>query len=165
MNPIYAFTHLIVALSTWLTPMPSHAEGILLLYGSQRLVELNAEYRGYDLTPYRDRCGLSTISPSDLGKIVWIKTGSGWYGPCPAVDVAATRDFYKIVYETQEVAELARPQMEMFGKLVTWGEVFVGNCPDDSVPSQLYRPPLELVKPYREPSMWPYPAQQIPSGC
>src|SRR3990167_5316997 len=161
---------MLVTIAVWLMPSPQHAEGLLVRYGPQWLVEAVAEYRGYDLSPYPDRCGLSLISPSDLGKIVWVRQLDGsWYGPCLAMDVAARKDFAWIVYYAQEVAEVPNSISEKMGFANgQWGEVYIGDCPpsSDSVP-QVYRPPYELDKDPNSvtPSMWPYPAQQYPVNC
>lgn len=163
----------LVAVSTWLTASPQHAEGLLVYYGSDRLARSNAEYRGYDITLYKDNCGLSVISPSDLGKIVWVKIYTGesyyWYGPCLGVDVAARRDFHRIVYRNQEVAEISRTLRDKLnfthGK---WGEIYIGLCPPlpgQSIPRR-YIPPLhfdysgEMRNPYIR-----WPKQQSPASC
>lgn len=159
---------LIVALSTWLTPMPQHAQGLFVYYGSQRLIEANAAYHGYDLSPYRDRCGVSIISPDDLGRVVWLRIGNEWYGPCLGVDVASMRDFYNIVYRNGEVAELAEPQRSHFGfGSSAPSEIFVGECPPDSESQPLpYFPQLNFAPAGTiEPAMYPYPAQEWPGEC
>ncbi len=159
---------IIVSIATWLTPMPAHAQGLLVVYGSQQLVEANAAFHGYDLSPYRDRCGLSAISPADLGRVMWIRTGGDWYGPCLAVDVAAIRDFYNVVYVNGEIAEIGRLQSDLFGfRYSAFGEVAVSLCPPalSSAP-QWYSPPLREAAPGQiEPSMWPYPPQEFPTDC
>ena len=141
--------NLLVALSVWLTAMPSHVKGNFVYYGPQYLIEANAEYRGYDLSFYRDRCGLSAISPADLGKIVWIKMSDGsFYGPCLFVDVGAWQDFYTLVY-------------------IRDGELSVSLCPPGkrSRP-EVYQPPLEWSNgPVYSVSNYPYPKQQMPMEC
>jgi len=159
-----------VSVETWLMPSPAHAEGLLVRYGPQWLVESVAEYRGYDLSPYPDRCGLSLISPSDLGKIVWVRQADGThYGPCLAVDVAARQHFAWIVYNNREVAEVPNHISTMMGfKNGQWGEIYIGVCPPpaDSIPAY-YQPPLVLDPDPQSitPSMWPYPEQQLPGEC
>ncbi len=136
---------LLVALSVWLTAMPSHVVGNFVYYGPQYLIEANARYRGYDLSFYRDRCGMSAISPADLGKIVWIRIGSSWYGPCLFVDVGAWQDFYTLVYINHEIAELGEVQRAMLDFVsIREGELSVSLCPPrrQSRP-QAYQPPLE----------------------
>lgn len=161
---------LTVSIATWLWPMPAHAEGLLVRYGPQWLVESVADYRGYDLFPYPDRCGLSLISPSDLGKTVWIKQADGsWYGPCLAVDVAAREHFAWIVYNNWEVAEVPNSVSDRMGFTHgQWGEIFVGACPppEGSSPGYYQPPRAWEADPQRvTPSMWPYPAQMWPIPC
>ena len=157
----------VVALSTW----PTHASGRFVRYGSQRLVQANADWHGYTLTPYREHCGVSALSPADLGKIVWLRTNTHpeWYGPCLTVDVAARHDFAWIVYYAEEVAELADPQLQHLGLDKTgWGEVYVGRCPPEggSV-ARPYQPPLVVDerRPIIAYSNYPYPTQQWPVDC
>ena len=160
---------IIVALSTWLAPHPAHMQGRFVYYGSQRLIEANASYRGYDLSHYPERCGLSAIGPDGLGKIYWIRVPGGkWHGPCLAVDVVAQRDFYLSVYDRQEIAELGAVQREWLGfRATTWGEVHIGLCPpDESSTAQWYAPDMKIQRAYRpEPALWPFPAQQMPVNC
>lgn len=160
----------LVSVMTWLTPAPAHAEGLLVRYGPQWLVEQVATYREYDLSPYPERCGLSVMSPSDLGKTVWVKQADGtWFGPCLAMDVADRKNFARYVYDYGEVAELPNLLTERMGFCCgQWGEISISSCPPfpDSLPDR-YIPPLK--RDYNPnsitPSMWPYPAQQFPQAC
>lgn len=160
----------IIALSTWLTPMPQHAYGRIVYYGPDYMAQANADYRGYDLSDMRDECGLSVISPSDLGKLVWVKLPSGlWYGPCLAVDVAARGDFDNIVYVNHEVAEVTFTLAELLGVhygASQWGTVWIGQCPPrypSSAPLE-YQPP-RLYDNIPSPLFWPYPTQMKVIDC
>jgi len=164
------FLSLLVTVAVWLTPSPAHAEGLLVRYGPQWLVESVAEYRGYDLTPYPDRCGLSLISPSDLGKIVWVRQADEtWYGPCLAVDVAAREHFAQIVYAYWEVAEVPNHITAMMGFCCgQMGEIFIGVCPPGAdSQAAWYQPPRRFDSDPQSvtPNMWPYPEQQLPETC
>ena len=165
---------LIITVSTWLTPMPQHAAGKIGYYGPQYLAEANADFHGYDLAPYIDRCGLAVMSPADLGKIVWLRAGdSEWYGPCLGVDVAQRVHFYDYVTRIGELVEVPQSVREHFGfEWVVTGEVWVGACP----PGRVTQPEsyAELVTqtatwdhaPFeRTPSFAPYPPQQWPEDC
>ncbi len=160
----------IVTLASWTTPMPQHAVGKLVWYGSQNLVEANAEYRGYDLTGYKDRCGVATMSPTDLGKVMWLRapTRTGWYGPCLAVDVAARIHFARAVYYVNEIVEVSTKVRDLYGfENGIWGEVYVGACPPPLLmlrDAELYSPPLErdIYRPEQRYSFYPYPAQELP---
>lgn len=160
----------VITIARWLTPVPEHASGRLVVYGNQPLIEANAHFRGYDLAPYRERCGVSALSPADLGKIYWLRPADSavWYGPCLAVDVSKRTDFYGYVTELEEVAEIPRWLAERWGaEFSLRGEVFVGACPPgpESQPLPYTLPPLELTHRYPHPSFYPYPAQQRPTPC
>lgn len=160
---------LCVALSTWLAPQPAHLIGRAVAYGSQALIEANARFHGYDLSPYPQRCGVSAISPNGLGKIYWLRSSGGtWLGPCLAVDVAGRDDFYHIVFEVHEDVEVADPQRELLGfKNGLWLEVAVSACPPaESDLAEPFAPPLAWDT-TGEPrlSLYPYPPQQLPSPC
>jgi hypothetical protein len=94
----------VITAATWMTPMPQHAEGWLVLYGSEHLAYANAEYRSYNLDNYA--CGLAVMGPADLGRVVWVRAGGSWFGPCLAVDTSARKDFYANVFVRHEVAEV-----------------------------------------------------------
>lgn len=160
----------VITIALWLTPVPAHAEGRLVVYGNQNLIEANAQFRGYDLAPYRERCGVSALSPADLGKIYWLRPSSDspWYGPCLAVDVAKRTDFYTYVTELKEVAEIPRWLATRWGaEFSLRGEVAVSLCPPQyhSQARPYVLPPLELTNLHPHPSFYPYPPQQLPEPC
>lgn len=169
---------IVVTLATWLTPMPIYAQGKLVWYGNQRLVEANAEYRGYDLSFYKERCGVAVMSPTDLGKIVWIRPRpvegeplGPWYGPCLSVDVAARAHFARTIGFMREIAEVSTIIKEEFGfEYGVWGQIYVGQCPSPTL--DLLRPDdydPELVEDKYNAhiaySLYPYPEQEIPIDC
>lgn len=152
---------LLLSLTTWMTPSPVHAKGLIVNYGNQHTVEVNAQYHGYDLSPYKMRCAGSAISPADLGKTFYVKLPNGdWYGACLFIDVGARHDF-----ETQisidEIAELPDWMMSMFGVYHSvYSEVYIGSCPTWSSTSQRFKP---LITYSREAHPYiPYPKQQLP---
>lgn len=156
----------------WLTPLPQHAQGKLVYYSEQWLFESVAEFRGYDLSPYHERCGIAAMSPADLGRIAWVRVdGQPWYGPCLVVDVADRAHFARAVYYIGEVAEVSGRVRELFGfRSGADGYVWIGACPpalDALPPAETYFPPLEIdtLEPERQYSMWPYPPQELPTGC
>lgn len=157
----------LVSLATWLTPAPAHARGLVLLYGPDWLAEANARYRGYTLEPYWRECGLSVISPADLGKIVWVRVPFGqWFGPCLGVDTAARGDFYHIVYENREVAEVTQTLQKLMGfQFGMQAEIFIGPCPPQwSHAAHSYIPPLSFSN-ERRLIFKQWPAQQLPVDC
>lgn len=160
---------LFVSIMTWLTASPAHSEGLLVYYGPQYMAEANAEYRGWTLDPYYERCGLSVMSPSDIGKVVWVKLLNGeWYGPCLSVDVSARKDFYTNVYVKQEVAEVTdrlRDLLRFEHGSSGWGEIYIGQCPPHpkSTPD-LYSPPLTVSTDERSYAI-KLPKQELPGYC
>lgn len=167
------FLNCLLSLALWAQAPPAYSEGLLVVYGGNLLIESNALYHGYDLGPYPDRCGLSGISPSSLGKIAWVRLdGSDWVGPCLVVDAVAQVDAYASIYERHEVAEVSRDTAAALGfEYGQWGYVFWGSCPPpaDSLhySAMPYAPELT---PYQEPytgprSFAPYANQQMPVSC
>lgn len=161
----------VVALSVWMTPMPKHSQGWLVLYGNERLSIANAVYRGYDITDYA--CGLAVMSPSDLGKTVWVKApGADWFGPCLAVDTSGRADFFANVYHRGEIAEVdIRAAEELGFRYGVQGEAYVGICPpkfDISTP-EYYEPQVSIDYFTQDVSYlsayWPYPKQQELVDC
>lgn len=151
---------------------PRHAKGLFVYYGPQHLIEANAAWHHYDLSPFHNRCGVSALSPADLGKVVWLRStevDTGWYGPCLTIDVGAQHDFFRQVFQTQEIAEVPESLRDLFQfrhGSSGWGEIYFGQCPPpaDSVP-QYYRPPLtKVLWTGRDPRV-EQPAQEWPGGC
>lgn len=148
--------------------MPQHSVGLLVNYGDQSYIEGNAEYRGYDLSHYPRRCGVASVTPSLLGKIVWVRTEhTQWYGPCLVVDVMARHHFYDGVYIKHEIMELPRWLCSRLGfQNGEVGYVWVGQRPPSPVDRRTareYQPKL-MFDGGREkhPIFWPYPQQQYP---
>lgn len=162
---------LLLALSVWMTPLPRHASGRLVWYGPQSLVELNATYRGYNLSLFRDRCGVAVMSPADLGKVIWLRLPGGeFYGPCLSIDVAGRDNFLHYVNDLNEVAEIATPTRAALGitddPLNPLGEVYVGACPPEILGTPLpYRVTPEYTTDSFHPSLYPYPPQAWPVSC
>jgi len=162
--PIDFALPVLISISSWMTPSPVHATGLLVNYGDQNLIELNAKFRGYDLSPYFMRCGGSAISPADLGKAFYVKLPSGeWYGACLFVDVGARVDFANQI-AIGEVAELPDWMLAMFGKYYSaQSEIYVGECPRWGTTAKPFKPKITHSfepHPYIE-----YPRQQVPPKC
>jgi hypothetical protein len=163
-SPLMEFLPLLISISTWLTPSPVHAKGLLVNYGNQQIVEANALYRGYDLSFYPNRCGGSAISPADLGKVFYVKLPNGeWYGACLFVDVGARVDFANQI-SIGEVAELPDWMLAKFDKYFSAeGEIYIGSCPNKYSIPQYYKPVITYSN---EPHPYiPYPKQQRPPIC
>ncbi len=163
----------VLAIASWAAPEPIYSSGLGVVYGGQQLVEANASFHSYDLSPYPDRCGGAAISPAMLGRIYWVRTEHGGWavGPCLAVDVVARADAYGSIFLRKEVIEVSRDSAEKLdfeygGPVLVWW----GLCPpppDSLFPvPQAYAPPLrweEEGSPGR--SFYPYPPQQLPIDC
>jgi len=161
-----------VPVSIWLTPEPRHARGLLVRYGPQYLPEANATYRGYDLSPYPDRCGVAVMSPADLGQIVWMRTDGEWVGPCLAIDVSTRTGFYLYVFEWREIVEVSNDQAARLGfDTGKMGEAFFGQCPPpEGDVAEWYAPTLGEFEfdypPFEEHPIWStYPPQVWPEPC
>ena len=96
-----------IAVSVWMTALPSHAVGSVVNYGDPSLMRDQAWYRGYDLTGYV--AGIAAMSPADLGKAFTLKPpGGAWEGPYLAVDVSERGGFCANAGWRGEVAEVDR---------------------------------------------------------
>lgn len=163
---------IVVTLFAWMTPLPQHAQGKLVYYGPQYLSEANAEFRGYDLAPYWQRCGVAVMSPADLGRTVWLRVDGGeWIGPCLAVDVAARIHFARAVWYVREIVEVPQSVRDLLGfENGVPGYTWIGACPpavSDLPPAEAYDPPLDVdtLTPDARYSMFPYPPQELPAEC
>ena len=172
----------VVAVSTFITPLPSDQPlyGKFVNYGGQQLVEANAAFHGYDLSPYWNRCGAAAMSPVDLGRIFWVMPAEGpaagqVFGPCVFLDSSQRKSghFFDSVWGLGETVEAGGNLRDAMGlEYGLWGYVWVGLCPPPDwstldLPTEIYRPPLEIdYPPYElDPRYYPYPPQQMPVDC
>jgi len=161
----------LVAVTTWLTPQPQWSMGLLVNYGAQQTVEDQAWFRGYDLRPYRQRCGISAMSPAHLGRIAWVRVSDRpWFGPCLVLDTSARHHFWRNVYVNGEVAEVPRWLARRLGfETGVQGQVWFGACPpptEDWETPRIYRPPLVFDWSGERHPIWrQYPRQQRPQQC
>jgi hypothetical protein len=153
-------------------PQPKHSEGLLVVYGSQYLVEQNAAYRGYTLGDLPDRCGMSGISPVMLGRLAYVRTpGHDWVGPCRIVDAVAAHDAVDSIEGRKEIAEITWDTAAALGfeHGGVWGEIWFDPCPPD--PRARHQPERYTLTrdysmwPWRWSSFYPYPAQEWPVVC
>ena len=169
-----ALITLAVTLASWSEPQPQWSQGNVGLYGSWRLVQANAEYRGYDLDGYR--CGGSLMSPSSLGKTFWVRLPSSeWYGPCLSVDCSARIDYYNNTVSRREVAEVDRGTMEALGApWKKWTDVYLGTCPPmpyRELRGEMFWPSIQFdvfdpgARFSYASSFWPFPKQETSHDC
>jgi len=107
-----------------------------------------AKWRGMDLTSFVD--GVSLMSPSDIGDVVWIKPpGRDWEGPYLVVDCAQQNHMYAAVVHKGEVVEVSWYTAQRWG-LVRDDEIIHHRLDGVQVskiePSQLQGSPV----PFRE---------------
>lgn len=172
----------VVAVSTFITPLPSDVPlyGKFVNYGGQQLVEANAAFHGYDLSPYWNRCGAAAMSPVDLGRIFYVMPTEGpaagqVIGPCVFIDSSqrTSGHFTYSVYTLGETVEAGGNLRDALGlEYGLWGYVWVGLCPPDDwseldLTTEIYRPPLVIDEPPYEadPRYYPYPPQEMPIDC
>lgn len=162
----------IFSVASWAAPQPRHSSGLLVIYGSQRLVEANAAWHGYDLGLVPGRCAISAISPRMLGRLAYVRLpGQSWHGPCVVVDAVGRGDAFDSIWGRHEIGEITWSMAADLGFLNggRQGEIYFGPCPPDererSLP-EAYDPPRDYsIWPYSYERFDPYPLQQLPIDC
>jgi len=109
----------LVTYDTWMTGHPIYSEGAATFYAPY-LMEGTASYRGLDLTGYVD--GVSLMSPSDIGKEVWIKHEGIWEGPFLSVDTAQQNHMCQAIQTRGEVVEVGYKTAHRWG-MTDWPKV------------------------------------------
>lgn len=104
-----------VTIKTWYTPAPPYVQGNAVWY-APRLMESTAAYRELSLDGYVD--GVSLMSPSDIGRTVWLRRPDhDWEGPFLVVDCARRGDIWPVVMMHGEIVEVG------FQTAARWGMV------------------------------------------
>jgi len=104
-----------VSVRTWYTPAPPYAKGASVWY-APNVMEATAHYRQLSLEGYVD--GVSLMSPSDIGRTVWLRRpGYDWEGPFLVVDCAQRDDIYPVIMERGEIVEVG------FQTAARWGMI------------------------------------------
>ena len=137
-----------ISVSTWQSPLPSHASGTIVNYGDPQLVRDQADYRGYDLTGYTS--GIAVMSPVDLGKAFWLRVNGAWYGPFLAVDTSRRDDFCASAGYRREIAEVPRNIFEQMTR----------ECCIEEAEILAYGERPDMATDYREAIEWRY----VPEG-
>lgn len=105
----------LVTIETWYTPAPPYAYGSAVWY-APRVMEATAAYRQLPLDGYLD--GVSLMSPSDIGRTVYLKRpGHDWEGPFLVVDCARRGDIWPVITKRGEIVEVG------FQTAARWGMV------------------------------------------
>ena len=116
---VYCNESHLVTYDTWMTGHPIYSEGASTFYAPW-LMEGTARYRGLDLTGYVD--GVSLMSPSDIGREVWIKHAGIWEGPFLVVDTAQQNHMCQAIQTRGEVVEVGYQTAYRWG-MVKWPRV------------------------------------------
>jgi len=121
----------LITLAQWMTPAPIYSRGGAVWY-APGVMEANCQYRGYDMDRFED--GVAMMSPSDLGKTVWLRPlGQDWQGPFIVCDCGVRGQVYEMVTVRGEVVEVGWSTAERWGMgpfdggWKTEVEVFVGD--------------------------------------
>jgi len=100
--------------SAWRTPIPRYTSGRAVWYAAG-VMEATAEYRGIPLDGTLG--GVALMSPSDIGKTVYINGPLGWEGPFVVVDCAQYEDAWPIIRYRKEVVEVSWGTKERWGMI------------------------------------------------
>src|SRR3972149_6951938 len=153
-----------VAVYTWLAPMPALSHGLIVSYGDDRLMQDQLDWRGYEAD-----CGVAAMTPAAPGRGAWGgKTGNG-VGPCVVADVVAQHHAYRAVFmmgEIVEVSDSVRRRLRFENGAP--GEAWLGAGPPrpGAVKALPYAPPLAWSQPgERRPSFWPHVPQEQAHRC
>jgi hypothetical protein len=105
----------LVTVKTWYMPAPPYAFGRAVWYDPY-IMEATARYRKLDLNDFVG--GVALMSPSDIGRTVWLRRpGLDWEGPFLVVDSARRSDIWPVVMHRREIVEVD------FETAVRWGMV------------------------------------------
>ena len=105
----------LVTVKTWFTPAPPYARGSAVWY-APHVMRATANYRKLSLEGFVD--GVSLMSPSDIGRTVWLRRpGLEWEGPFLVVDCARRGDIWPVIVRRGEIVEVG------FQTAVRWGLV------------------------------------------
>ena len=135
-----------ISLEDWFQPAPVYSKGNMVFY-APGMMKSTADYHKIDLDGYLD--GVALMSPTDMGKEVWIKVDSIWYGPFISVDCARISDIYGVIGSRGEVVEVGFETAVMLGMAELTGynqngykyktiqavkevEVWIGELPEDA---------------------------------
>jgi hypothetical protein len=116
---IYCTAAHLVTYKTWMSGHPTYSEGAATFYAPY-VMEATADYRRLDLDGYVD--GVSLMSPSDIGKVVWIKYDGVWEGPFLSVDTAQQNHMCQAIQSRGEVVEVGYKTAERWG-MTDWPNV------------------------------------------
>ena len=116
---VYCDASHLVSHDTWMTGHPPYSEGAATFY-APNVMEGTARYRGMDLDGYVD--GVSLMSPSDIGKVVWIRYNGVWEGPFLSVDTAQQNHMCQAIQTRGEVVEVGYKTAKRWG-MTDWPTV------------------------------------------
>ena len=124
-NGIYCTEEHLVTYKTWMTGHPIYSTGAATFY-APNIMTGTARYRGLSLEGFVD--GVSLMSPSDIGKSVWIKHDGVWEGPFLNVDTAQQNHMCQAVQTRGEVVEVGYRTAQRWG-MTDWPKVYEWKTP------------------------------------
>lgn len=116
---VYCTEKHLVTYETWMTGHPIYSSGAATFY-APGVMEATARVRGMDLTGFVD--GVSLMSPSDIGRMVWIKHDGTWEGPFLSVDTAQQNHMCQAIQTRGEVVEVGYRTAQLWG-MTDWPRV------------------------------------------
>ncbi len=122
---IYCTEEHLVTNATWMRGAPTYSAGAAVFY-APGVMEATARVRGMSLDGFIG--GVSLMSPSDLGKVVWIRRGAAWEGPFLSVDTAQQNHMCQAIKTRGEVVEVGYETARRWG-MVEWPRVYKWKVP------------------------------------
>lgn len=116
---VYCTPAYLVTYETWMTGHPIYSTGAAVFY-APGVMEATAHIRGMDLDKYVD--GVSLMSPTDIGREVWIKHDGVWEGPFLSVDTAQQNHMCQAIQTRGEVIEVGYQTANRWG-MTDWPDV------------------------------------------
>lgn len=105
----------LISIPSWYMPAPPYSFGAAVWYAPY-IMEGTARYRDLPLEGFLD--GVSLMSPSDIGRTVWLRRPDhDWEGPFLVVDSAARGDIWAVITTRKEIVEVG------FQTAARWGMV------------------------------------------
>ncbi len=155
---VYCNESHLVTHDTWMRGHPVYSEGAATFY-APGVMEATARVREMSLDGFVD--GVSLMSPSDIGKVVWIKYNGEWEGPFLSVDTAQQNHMCQAVQSRGEVVEVGYETAHEWG-MTDWPKVHEWKTP---VQVSLF-PPVFLepfgIEPVNFPEWWSVRAELLP---
>jgi len=116
---VYCNDSHLVTYDTWMTGHPAYGTGAAVFY-EPGVMEATAYVRGMSLDGFVD--GVSLMSPSDIGRVIWIRYNDIWEGPFLSVDTAQQNHMCQAIQTRGEIVEVGYKTAERWG-MTDWPDV------------------------------------------